>query len=732
MATGRAEILVAAGEAGLRRHAELAGACGAQGERLEGLGLENQAFREFLRDAQAALPELTRRSAAFRGDLEAAEFEVFQKFRHLRPGGRGSFYSSVEGELQRRERRSRGSTATGSSTKASATPPRPDAVGAGESQEGEEGGCALAAELEHLAGEVRGLLAEIAAADELAAATGGVELLAAEREDLRAGDAREAAERLAEIETLTDSLVLDEEALEAAEEAAEAVRLARGVADEADRAHRESGAHAAQARLQHLNAQREAQALRDTLAQRRDRVRVLRGRVGWRPASAPPGKPRPRQGHLLSRAQVGVEKVMRAGNLDLVLQAVEELERQTREQRQRDEALQAAFAQHWEAVLAEMKGYLARRMGDVLRQQRREQAEFDAWVEAGGGLRARRRTRGPGSYLEQLADSYRQNVYRTGGDGLKLSQAVFSPDPARSSRGTASRAEPYSLLDPAPGHGVAAPYLPDLEPKLRECHLHLPAGLARAQLAHRHFNERRQRKLEEVGVMRELEHRRRAEFLNYRAWFNLRGRPAFLQLAGRSPQRGGASPQTPPGRGRRVPPHRAPQSPGAPSGNRGGGGEDGPEQRWGPGRPPPPPPPPRLPQSPIFAPGARQPRAGRLEAVKAQSTWTLDEGLAQNVPGKPRENSGGRGCPGSWGCPGRRGRGGCPGAGAGAGSRPGPCRRSPGAGAGARTRRTGCWRRPPPPRRRRGRRAASRSCGGQRWLPGSLAAVSTMPPGSSF
>ena len=84
MATGRAEILVAAGEAGLRRHAELAGACGAQGERLEGLGLENQAFREFLRDAQAALPELTRRSAAFRGDLEAAEFEVFQKFRHLR------------------------------------------------------------------------------------------------------------------------------------------------------------------------------------------------------------------------------------------------------------------------------------------------------------------------------------------------------------------------------------------------------------------------------------------------------------------------------------------------------------------------------------------------------------------------------------------------------------------------------------------------------------------------
>jgi len=607
MATGRAEILVAAGEAGLLRHAELAGACGAQGERLEGLGLENQAFREFLRDAQAALPELTRRSAAFRSDLEAAEFEVFQKFRHLRPGGRGSFYSSVEGELQRRDRRSRGGAATGSSSRAGATPPRSNAVRAGARREEEEG-CALTAELEHLAGEVRGLLAEIATADELAAATGGVELLAAEREELRAGDVREAAERLAEIEALTDSLVLDEEALEAAEEAAEAVRLARGVADEAERAHRESGAHAAQARLQHLNAQREAQALRDTLAQRRDRVRVLRGRVGWRPASAPSGKPRPRQGHLLSRAQVGVEKVMRAGSLDLVLQAVEELERQTREQRQRDEALQAAFAQHWEAVLAETKGHLARRMGDVLRQHRREQAEFEAWVEAGGGLRARRRTRGPGSYLEQLADSYRKNVYRTGGDGLKLSQAVFSPDPARSSRGTASRAEPYSLLDPAPGHGVAAPYLPDLEPKLRECHLHLPAGLARAQLAHRHFNERRQRKLEEVGVMRELEHRRRAEFLNYRAWFNLRGRPAFLQLAGRSPQRWGASPQMPPGRDRRVHLHRSPPSPGVPTGSR-GGGEDDPEQRGpgpGPGRPLPP----RLLQSPIFAGGGRRPPRG--------------------------------------------------------------------------------------------------------------------------
>ena len=591
MATGRAEILVAAGEAGLRRHAELAGACGAQGERLEGLGLENQAFREFLRDAQAALPELSRRSAAFRGDLEASEFEVFQKFRHLRPGGRGSFYSSVEGELQRRDRRSRRSGTASTSRGPDAAPPRSGAAGARGS--GEDGGRALAAELEHLAGEVRGLLADIAAADELAAATGGVERLAAEREELRAGDAREAVERLAEIEALTDALVLDEEALEAAEEAAEAVRLARGVADEAERAHRESGAHAAQARLQHLNAQREAQALRDSLAQRRDRVRELRGRVVWRPASAPPGKPRPRQGHLLTRAQVGVEKVMRAGRLDLVLQAVEDLERQTREQRQRDEALQAAFAQHWEAVLAETKGRLARRMGDVLRQHRREQAEFEAWVEAGGGLRARRRTRGPGSYLEQLADSYRQNVYRTGGDGLKLSQAVFSPDPSRSSRGTASRPEPYSLLDPAPGHGVAAPYLPGLEPGLRECHLHLPAGLARAQLAHRHFDERRQRKLAEVGVMRELEHRRRAEFLNYRAWFNLRGRPAFLQLAGRPPQAGGATPQ------------ETPRPPGAPPCSS-GGGEAGAEA--GPGRPPPRP----LPWSPIFAAGGgRPPRGGR-------------------------------------------------------------------------------------------------------------------------
>ena len=72
---------------------------------------------------------------------------------------------------------------------------------------------------------------------------------------------------------------------------------------------------------------------------------------------------------------------MRAGRLDLVLEAVEELERQTREQRQRDEALQSAFAHLWEGVLSETKGELARKMGGVLRRHRREQAEFEAWVD---------------------------------------------------------------------------------------------------------------------------------------------------------------------------------------------------------------------------------------------------------------------------------------------------------------------------------------------------------------
>lgn len=545
MATGRAEILLAAGEEGLRRHAELAGACGAQGERLEGMGLENRAFREFLRDAQEVLPELSRRSAAFRSDLEAAEFDVFRKFRHLRPGGRGSFYSSVESELQRRQpsgprRRARAEGLPGDSPSSSARR-RSTAI---RDKGGEEEGRVVTAEIESLGSDIRGLLADIAAADELAASSGAVSALAAEREKLRGVDAQEAVERLVEIEALTDALVLDEHGLAAAEEAAEAVRAARQVADEAEKAHRESQAHAAQARLQNLNAQREAQALRDALAQRRDRVRVLRGQVAGRPASAPPGKPRPRQGHLLSREQVGMEKVMRAGRLDLVLEAVEELERQTREQRQRDEALQSAFAHLWEGVLSETKGELARKMGGVLRRHRREQAEFEAWVEAGGGLRARRRTRGPGSYLEQLADSYRKNVYRTGGDGLKLSQAVFSPDPARSSAGTASSPDPYSLLDRAPGHAAAVPYLPDLQPALQECHLSLPAGLARARLAHRHFDERRQQKLAEVVVMRDLENRRRTEFFNYRTWFNLRSRPAYLRATGslETPQSAGTSP----------------------------------------------------------------------------------------------------------------------------------------------------------------------------------------------
>ena len=541
MATGRAEILVAAGEEGLRRHAELAGACGAQGGRLEGMGLENRAFREFLRDAQAVLPELSRRSATFRSELEAAEFDVFRKWRHLRPGGRGSFYSSVESELQRRQSPARAGglprDSPSSSARCRGTATR--------DKEEEEEGRVMAAEIESLGNKIRGLLADIAAADELAASSGAVSALAAERETLRAGDAQEAVERLVEIEALTDALVLDEQALAAAEEAAEAVRAARQVADEAEKAHRESQAHAAQARLQNLNAQREAQALRDALAQRRDRVRVLRGQIAGRPASAPPGKPRPRQGHLLSREQVGMEKMMRAGRLDLVLEAVEELERQTREQRQRDEALQSAFAHVWEGVLSETKGGLARKMGGVLRRHRREQAEFEAWVAAGGGLRARRRTRGPGSYLEQLADSYRKNVYRTGGDGLKLSQAVFSPDPARcTSSGMASSPDPYSLLDRAPGHAAAVPYLPDLQPALQECHLSLPAGLARARLAHRHFDERRQQKLDEVGVLRELENRRRTEFQNYRTWFNLRSRPAYLRATGslETPQGAGMSP----------------------------------------------------------------------------------------------------------------------------------------------------------------------------------------------
>lgn len=108
----------------------------------------------------------------------------------------------------------------------------------------------------------------------------------------------------------------------------------------------------------------------------------------------------------------------------------------------------------------------------------------------------------------------------------------------------ASSPDPYSLLDRAPGHAAAAPYLPDLQPALQECHLSLPAGLARARLAHRHFDERRQQKLDEVGVLRELENRRRTEFQNYRTWFNLRSRPAYLRAAGslETPQGAGMSP----------------------------------------------------------------------------------------------------------------------------------------------------------------------------------------------
>ena len=140
---------------------------------------------------------------------------------------------------------------------------------------------------------------------------------------------------------------------------------------------------------------------------------------------------------------------------------------------------------------------------------------FARWQAVHAVGSPQRRKRGPGSYRKQLAASYNINVYRAGGDGLKLHEALYAIDP-RLKNGMPER--PYELIGPVPAAAEEAyqfqfEYFFKAVPELR---LSLPLPLVKLRIEQRHGKELALAEQRYFDGLRALEATRLDEYRRFR------------------------------------------------------------------------------------------------------------------------------------------------------------------------------------------------------------------------